>query len=184
MATTDNLITEAADNVLVSLFSDRAVRADPYPAYRPLRETAPVHHSAVLPLWVATRYDNCGTVLRDPRFGKSDEVRRIFRTIGVAVFGTILASRLDTELADRLVGVDLPAGVTGDSIAGSLRAIAALPEPLHSAAAGALSASITTVFAVAAVVMVGGFVISIRMRELPLRDLAAMTAQAPIAEPA
>ena len=55
MATTDNLITEAADNVLVGLFSDPAVRADPYPAYRQLRETAPVHHSAVLPLWVATR---------------------------------------------------------------------------------------------------------------------------------
>jgi hypothetical protein len=55
---------------------------------------------------------------------------------------------------------------------------------LHSAAAGALSASITTVFAVAAVVMVGAFVISIRMRELPLRDLATMTAQAPIVEPA
>jgi Na+/melibiose symporter-like transporter len=109
--------------------------------------------------------------------------RTLGATIGVAVFGTILASRLDTELTDRLVGVDLPAGVTGDSIAGSPRAIAALPEPLHSAAAGALSASITTVFAVAAVVMVGGFVISIRMRELPLRDLAAMTTP-PIVEPA
>ncbi|MEQ1699707.1 MAG: hypothetical protein ABMA25_06335, partial [Ilumatobacteraceae bacterium] len=60
MATTDNLITEAADNVLVGLFSDPAVRAAPYPAYRQLRETAPVHHSAVLPLWVATRYDDCG----------------------------------------------------------------------------------------------------------------------------
>jgi hypothetical protein len=31
--------------------------------------------------------------------------------------------------------------------------------------------------------MVGGFVISIRMRELPLRDLAAMTTP-PIVEPA
>ncbi|MBI4933417.1 MAG: hypothetical protein HY828_06030, partial [Actinobacteria bacterium] len=61
---------------------------------------------------------------------------------------------------------------------------AALPEPLHSAAAAALSASITTVFAVAAAVMVGALAISIRMRELPLRDLAAMTAQAPIVEPA
>ena len=40
------------------------------------------------------------------------------------------------------------------------------------------------VFAVAAVVMVGAFVISIRLRELPLRDLAAMTSQAPIVEPA
>jgi MFS family permease len=110
--------------------------------------------------------------------------RTLGSTIGVAVFGTILTSRLNTELADRLAGVDVPAGVEADSLARSPRAIAGLPEPLHSAAAGALSASITTVFAVAAVVMVGAFVISIRMRELPLRDLATMTAQAPIVEPA
>jgi hypothetical protein len=110
--------------------------------------------------------------------------RTLGSTIGVAVFGTILTGRLNTELADRLVGVDVPAGVDADSLASSPRAIAALPEPLHSAAAGALSASITTVFAVAAVVMVGAFVISIRLRELPLRDLAAMTAQAPSIEAA
>ena len=78
MNTTDNQTTAAPDDVLVSLFSDPAVRADPYPAYRQLRETAPVHHSAVLPLWVATRYDDCGTVLRDPRFGKSEAVQRTF----------------------------------------------------------------------------------------------------------
>ena len=78
MTATDNQTAETADEVLVSLFSDPAVRADPYPVYRRLRETAPVHRSAVLPLWVATRYDDCGTVLRDPRFGKSDEVQRIF----------------------------------------------------------------------------------------------------------
>jgi cytochrome P450 len=78
MTTTDDQTIGTADDVLVSLFSDPAVRADPYPAYRQLRETAPVHHSAVLPLWVATRYDDCGTVLRDPRFGKSEEVQRIF----------------------------------------------------------------------------------------------------------
>ena len=93
--------------------------------------------------------------------------RTLGSTIGVAVFGTILTSRLDTELTDRLVGVDLPPGVTGDSLARSPRAIAALPEPLHSAAAGALSASITTVFAAAAVVMVGAFVISIRIARAP-----------------
>lgn len=78
MNMTGNQTTAAPDDVLVSLFSDPAVRADPYPAYRQLRATAPVHRSAVLPLWVTTRYDDCGTVLRDPRFGKSDEVQRIF----------------------------------------------------------------------------------------------------------
>lgn len=108
--------------------------------------------------------------------------RTLGSTIGVAVFGTVLASRLDAELTDRLSGVDLPPGVNADTLTRSPRAIAALPEPLHSAAAGALSASITTVFAVAAVVMVGAFVISIRMRELPLRDLSAIAGQIPDVE--
>ena len=51
-AATDDQTFGTADDVLVRLFSDPAVRAEPYPAYRQLRESAPVHHSAVLPLWV------------------------------------------------------------------------------------------------------------------------------------
>ena len=43
--------------------------ADPYPFYRRLREADPVHLSA-LGLWVLTRYDDCVTCLRDPRFGR------------------------------------------------------------------------------------------------------------------
>ncbi len=66
----------APDEVLVALFSDAGVRADPYPAYRRLRELAPVHRSEVLPLWVATRFDDCGSVLR--------EVRPVQRTGGYA----------------------------------------------------------------------------------------------------
>jgi len=78
MTVSDLLSAAAPDEVLVSLFSDVEVRADPYPAYRRLREVAPVHRSEVLPLWVVTRFDDCGAVLRDPRFGKSDEAQRIF----------------------------------------------------------------------------------------------------------
>lgn len=69
---------ESADDLLVSLFSDPVVRANPYPVYRRLRELAPVHRSEVLPLWVVTRFDDCGAVLRDPRFGKGDEAQRMF----------------------------------------------------------------------------------------------------------
>jgi cytochrome P450 len=43
--------------------------ANPYPFYRRLRETDPVHLSA-LGLWILTRYDDCVTSLRDPRFGR------------------------------------------------------------------------------------------------------------------
>jgi cytochrome P450 len=43
--------------------------ANPYPFYRRLRETDPVHLSQ-LGLWVLTRYDDCVASLRDPRFGR------------------------------------------------------------------------------------------------------------------
>ena len=46
-----------------------AFHADPYPFYRRLRETDPVHLSA-LGLWILTRYEDCVTSLRDPRFGR------------------------------------------------------------------------------------------------------------------
>jgi cytochrome P450 len=42
---------------------------DPYPFYRRLREADPVYLSS-LGLWILTRYDDCVTSLRDPRFGR------------------------------------------------------------------------------------------------------------------
>lgn len=78
MTTLEHSMSATPDELLVSLFTDPEVRADPYPVYRRLREVAPVHRSEVLPLWVVTTFDGCGAVLRDPRFGKSDEAQRIF----------------------------------------------------------------------------------------------------------
>ena len=46
-----------------------AFYADPYPAYRRLRETDPVWLSP-LGLWILTGYDDCVMSLRDPRFGR------------------------------------------------------------------------------------------------------------------
>ena len=110
--------------------------------------------------------------------------RTLGSTIGVAVFGAVLTRQLDDAITAGLVGVELPDGITTDTLTQDPRALGALTEPLRSIAIGGLSDAITTVFAAAAMVMVGAFVISIRMRELPLRDLAAMTVQAPIVEPA
>ena len=45
------------------------IHADPYPFYRRLRETDPVHLSPI-GFWILTRYDDCVTSLRDPRFGR------------------------------------------------------------------------------------------------------------------
>jgi cytochrome P450 len=50
---------------------DPAVRADPYPAYRRLREEDPAHLSP-LGFWVFSRYADCDAFLRDSR-SSSDE---------------------------------------------------------------------------------------------------------------
>jgi hypothetical protein len=52
---------------------DPAVRTDPYPIYRRLRETEPIHHSP-FGYWVLSRYDDVSAVLRAP--GVSSEFYR------------------------------------------------------------------------------------------------------------
>ena len=46
---------------------DPAVRADPYPAYRALREADPVHRSPLQEMWVVSRYRDISWLLRDHR---------------------------------------------------------------------------------------------------------------------
>lgn len=46
------------------------MRADPYPVYRQLRETAPVFDTGQ-DLWLVTSYDACHALLRDPRCSKN-----------------------------------------------------------------------------------------------------------------
>jgi cytochrome P450 len=55
-----------------SLFTDPAVAADPYPAYRVLRGTSPVHLGAT-GHWVLSRHADIDVVLRSSRVGKSVE---------------------------------------------------------------------------------------------------------------
>ena|SRR2546427_1180710 len=41
---------------------------DPYPAYKQLRETAPIFFSELMESWILTRYEDVDFSLRDPRF--------------------------------------------------------------------------------------------------------------------
>jgi cytochrome P450 len=59
-----------ADAIFDKLFLTAAGRADPYPLYHQLRQTAPVHR-AKLGMWVLSRYDDCWAAMRDPRLGKA-----------------------------------------------------------------------------------------------------------------
>jgi cytochrome P450 len=63
-----------ADNVLLRLLLTPDGRADPYPLYRELRDTAPVLRSSFGPV-VLSRYEDCMTALRDPRLGRGTALR-------------------------------------------------------------------------------------------------------------
>lgn len=80
MTATGTTAQQAADALLFELFMTPEGRAQPYPLYARLREAAPVFRSG-LGFVVATRYDDCQSVLRDPRFGKDDR-RFAERTAG------------------------------------------------------------------------------------------------------
>lgn len=57
------------DATLISLLTDRAAIADPYPRFRSMREHAPIHKTAMGKMWIISRFDEARAVLRDPRCG-------------------------------------------------------------------------------------------------------------------
>jgi cytochrome P450 len=71
--------TQSAAEPLFNPLSPDVIR-DPYPHYRRLRESDPVHRSP-LGFFVASRHTDVGFVLRDKRFGK-DFVGRMTRRFG------------------------------------------------------------------------------------------------------
>jgi cytochrome P450 len=63
------VVDSNADNLVLGLFMSPEARADPYPAYRQLRETAPVLRTGFGPI-VLSGFEECMTALRDPRLGR------------------------------------------------------------------------------------------------------------------
>lgn len=47
--------------------TDPECLSDPFPHYRQLRDVAPVYYSDMMDKWVVSRYDDCQSLLRDPR---------------------------------------------------------------------------------------------------------------------
>ncbi len=61
------------DALLAEILLTPEGKADPYPRYAAIREQAPAFRSAI-GIVVVGRYDECQWILRDPRFGKGDDV--------------------------------------------------------------------------------------------------------------
>jgi EmrB/QacA subfamily drug resistance transporter len=86
--------------------------------------------------------------------------RSVGGSLGVALFGAIFNSRLAAELANG--GVAGPETVTPE-------AIGALPPAAHATVVDGFANALTTVFLIAVPVILVGFVISLRLKEIPLR---------------
>jgi hypothetical protein len=104
--------------------------------------------------------------------------RSIGGTFGVAIFGAVLTSRVGTELAVRLgaAGAKLdPRTLTDPTIARHLS------PTVFEAVRQSLAASLHTVFEMALPLMAIAFVLSLLLKEIPLRTTANVHAAAEVA---
>jgi EmrB/QacA subfamily drug resistance transporter len=93
--------------------------------------------------------------------------RSIGGSIGVALFGTIFANRLVSNLADRLpAGTHLPA-------AADPATVSRLPPAVHGPYVESFAASLRPVFLVASAISVFAFALTWLLREVPLRKTVA-----------
>ncbi|MDX2678458.1 MFS transporter [Streptomyces soliscabiei] len=112
----------------------------------------------------AVAYEDLGVATSGATFFRS-----IGASFGVAIFGTVFASRLGDKLADALRGVPLPPGVSPGALEADPRGIADLPSALRPRVLHAYASSITDVFLYAAPVALLGFVLAWFLKEDPLR---------------
>ncbi len=112
----------------------------------------------------AVSYEDLGVATSGATFFRS-----IGASFGVAIFGTVFASRLGDNLADAFRGMHLPPGATADALKSDPRGIATLPPALRPAALHAFATSITDVFLYAAPVAAVGFALAWFLKEDRLR---------------
>ncbi|MGW5179856.1 DHA2 family efflux MFS transporter permease subunit [Streptomyces sp. NPDC004082] len=112
----------------------------------------------------AVPYEDLGVATSGATFFRS-----IGASFGVAIFGTVFASRLGTKLAAALSGQQLPAGLSVDTLKTDPKGIAELPAALRTPVLHAYASSITDVFLYAAPVALVGFVLAWFLREDKLR---------------
>ncbi|MFC8515563.1 DHA2 family efflux MFS transporter permease subunit [Streptomyces sp. NPDC057257] len=112
----------------------------------------------------AVSYEDLGVATSGATFFRS-----IGASFGVAIFGTVFASRLGDKLADAFRGVRLPAGFSADTLKSDPRGIGSLPPALRAPALHAYAQSITDVFLYAAPVALLGFVLAWFLKEDRLR---------------
>jgi MFS family permease len=112
----------------------------------------------------AVSYEDLGVATSGATFFRS-----IGASFGVAIFGTVFASRLADKLAAAFQGLHLPPGVSANALQSDPRGIAHLPPALRPAALHAFASAITDVFLYAAPVALLGFALAWFLKEDRLR---------------
>ncbi|MEW2297978.1 MDR family MFS transporter [Streptomyces sp. NPDC006743] len=112
----------------------------------------------------AVSYEDLGVATSGATFFRS-----IGASFGVAIFGTVFASRLADQLTAAFRGAHLPPGVSANTLKSDPRGIAALPPGLRPAALHAYASAITDVFLYAAPVALLAFVLAWFLKEDRLR---------------
>jgi cytochrome P450 len=67
-------MTFDADSTLLTVLTDPAAVADPYPYCRQIREQAPIFQTAITGTWVLSRFADARALLRDPRAGSGASI--------------------------------------------------------------------------------------------------------------
>lgn len=97
--------------------------------------------------------------------------RSLGGAVGTAAFGAILNSRLGSYLADALGNADIPLGSSNPELAANnIQAMQSLEEPIRGIVLGAYTNALTDLFLLAVPVVVFAFVISLFLKEIPLRS--------------
>lgn len=95
--------------------------------------------------------------------------RQMGGSIGTAVFGAVLSSRLTTHLGEQMQGIAPPGTKTPNVDANNIEALQQLKEPFKTPVLTAFSNAIDDVFLVGIPFIVLAFVVSLFLKELPLR---------------
>ena len=135
-----------------------------------------VMQTIVLAAQNAVDYKDLGTATAGVNFFRS-----MGGAFGVAIFGSILANRLDYWLP-RLVPPEALEGTSSEALTASPAVVRALPPPVLDGVTQAFANSLETVFLAAVPVALLAFAVSWLLREIPLRE-ASHLAPPQIPEP-
>lgn len=100
-------------------------------------------------------------------------------TFGVALFGAIFTSQLRSRVED-LLGAG--AGLDVSALARTPEAIRNLPAEAHDAVITGIASGVGTIFGIALPIVAAGFVLTLLLREIPLRETAHVGMSAAPAE--